>query len=1372
MKASIFIICALGIHFLVAPCWAKAVGNSRGGAQTQQKGESPGSDAADSNRLPRYPLDKLPSLQQAVKFVSANATERRDSEEQEVKVFSAIPFSIENTEEQGVVYNYNFLGIDGDGTELLYADDKMLITCKRASGDNAQMFYAVHMWRAQDYSYMGSLLIYDTEALNVDTHSITVDSATGSFVLDFPSNTGNTGVAGGLVAYAPRTGEFEIARYGYAPSESEDLEEWNPFKNFEQPIFSKFKVQDKEQDHDIIHLNDSNQLRKIPQFRELVHHFDSKGEDTIRRLDFNSLRLKKAERIPKASEINISDIHGLPELPAGEEYAGYALEDVNNRYLVISYKRFIDKYQNVWEFLRSPFVDEEETILKTPILVYDTYSKSLMKHLGEEFSELGLFRQVPYYSPTEMGHWIINCYETYHSILGDWWGPRLQDPESGKNSPIAFPVDNPHNDSERRDIGYRVLDKLPGWESLGVSLCEWAMLPGDSTKSYWLAGGNNICALILMDETTKTGRVIQSWRGAWGRSQSNPHVRNPVWVADKRWLCLPAQENCWDVYEIKDFTKKSEKKCSIYTGSGDAWALVLPDGRYAGSPGCEKLLCKQTADGRIPMELLAPWYNRPAEVLEAIGGNEDDIVALRETTKRWLAKLNFDPESMPPVPENKDFATLRTKAPKLMTEQLGGELDVEVSASARKAVTAVEVRVNGVLIPQECNKELLVPAGKTMPVTLKFPYRYGQNNIEFRAVDSMGGRNHSFKTRVVRTGYRHIRRFIVSLGVSDYDDDSLDLQYAAQDARDIVKAFTEHGNVETKVLTLTDKDVSDISVLDKVRAFLSECTVDDQVVFYLAGHGMLDDKLDYYYAPSSFDAERIADTGISMDALVKCVQSSPALQKLMLIDTCHSGILGEEGEDRLAAVGVHLPRGVRAVQNRGMKVRKTPQALATAGQQKRYIEDIFSLGDQYRGVNIVAGAAGAEFALESEEWNNGVFTAAVMQTLAEFSRADDNNDGLLTVAELLPAIQSKVQHFTGGKQMPTGVIDENNSMVIATSLKNELINSNWDAIGKRLDKTANAEEAMSIFNQILEHDKYSISSNVFQILLNKGVAPEILLPHIGDNSAKLDMLLKAGLSPEGMGEEALIFSYLYSPESLKLLLAAGANPNALDKEGKTAVQRIVDSYSDLGANSMECLLLLLQHGASTYGIGKHCKRYDDFCLVKKLHQELKEIYPVGVPLPEGNAPDSLEARVLCISYNGATSTVISGKNKGKKARYPDDGDIKDELIGPVVKEPLKTVRYYRRTGANTAVVKNICVNVENEAFLWLIARYADKLTVEQIAKCTGDKSPFIARNIKLTFDTPTRAKGEYVWKSSWEEIHYENLSITLEAPGYSLPTEE
>ena len=67
---------------------------------------------------------------------------------------------------------------------------------------------------------------------------------------------------------------------------------------------------------------------------------------------------------------------------------------------------------------------------------------------------------------------------------------------------------------------------------------------------------------------------------------------------------------------------------------------------------------------------------------------------------------------------------------------------------------------------------------------------------------------------------------------------------------------------------------------------------------------------------------------------------------------------------------------------------------------------------------VIASASGKEFAYESNEWRNGVFTYALLEGLKSKS-ADRNSDGQITVSELKDYVTQRVQFLTSGKQTPT-----------------------------------------------------------------------------------------------------------------------------------------------------------------------------------------------------------------------------------------------------------------------------------------------------------------------------------------------------------------
>jgi uncharacterized caspase-like protein len=69
------------------------------------------------------------------------------------------------------------------------------------------------------------------------------------------------------------------------------------------------------------------------------------------------------------------------------------------------------------------------------------------------------------------------------------------------------------------------------------------------------------------------------------------------------------------------------------------------------------------------------------------------------------------------------------------------------------------------------------------------------------------------------------------------------------------------------------------------------------------------------------------------------------------------------------------------------------------------------------GASVLAASGGAEFALESGEWTNGVFTHAVRRGL-ERGEADIDHDGVVTVSELKEFVARAVERLTYRRQRP------------------------------------------------------------------------------------------------------------------------------------------------------------------------------------------------------------------------------------------------------------------------------------------------------------------------------------------------------------------
>ena len=1024
MKASQIIALSTSVFFagLSAHGYTTAWGNALPHIQAGAHNQSP---TAESHK--KYPSRKE-AIEQLMKF-EGNASKA---------MYKPIVCTVQEHDEQ---WQYKHTLLNTDFQNVMYAGSKYIITVEGGqNGTDWIVINTFHIWDSKTLKHIKALACIAPR----DTKYIAVDEANDRFAVSLAESHG----ACVDFAYDIKTDDLEYTVYW-----SEDEEEMEKDHSFKKKAFKSFN----QASYDYEGAN-NHAAENYLTLKGLKDYFDTEKTDIINRLDFDTLQLKPRKKgsAPARHNISIEDIDNAPAGMKMEDSGSIGNNDCGFRVLYPARFQYFSDIQN------------ENNRESLGVKLYDIKNQRLLPISPSYFIKTHC-SILPKSGESDCGKLFYSFTHVYgfHGWIYSWSAPQLFNEASQQWEIITFNGNQPENASLKCPVAYDVKANVP--DGLGAHLSVWNRFPDDEEHTYWIAAADGFCGLFLMNETTKTGKLIQSWRGAWSVAEENYPV--PVWLAERQWLCIPVEKHGWEVYELNDFRQPAQKKFDIYVGGRESWAIMLPNGHYAGSPGCESLFTRYTNGEEANMQALALWRNRPAEVLEVLGGNEDDIEALKATTKRWLAKKGFNMDAMPPEPEHAEFAKVEVGEQELMHKTNTVTFPVQITAGAKKAMTALQVRVNGAEIRQAWSDTLLVTPGSTETVHVSIPLESGQNMIELAPIDSTGIEGVATTFRMVKTTPAPSKLYVVTLGVSDYDQDELDLQFAAKDAKDLRRAFARYGSGEVKTLTLTDKEVNDKSVLKKVQDFLSSTKAEDRVVLYLAGHGMLNDALEYHYAPAGFDPQKISETGISMDALVACLQTASARERLLILDTCHSGTLGEEGEDKLASSGIQLPHGVRAIQNRGMKLKKATGALTSSKQRKRYIEDMFSMGNQYRGVNIIAGAAGAEYALESGEWNNGVFTASLIQLLKDCTLTDLNSDGYMSVQELAAALQTKVHQLTGGAQKPNLVASASPYTALSSSICSYVINEDWDAICHRILGISDKRELTLVLDSFLVMDR-------------------------------------------------------------------------------------------------------------------------------------------------------------------------------------------------------------------------------------------------------------------------------------------------------------
>ncbi|MEQ8240587.1 MAG: caspase family protein, partial [Cyclobacteriaceae bacterium] len=229
--------------------------------------------------------------------------------------------------------------------------------------------------------------------------------------------------------------------------------------------------------------------------------------------------------------------------------------------------------------------------------------------------------------------------------------------------------------------------------------------------------------------------------------------------------------------------------------------------------------------------------------------------------------------------------------------------------------------------------------------------------------------------------------YFVGIGVSNFKNTEFNLTYADDDAVSVHEIFSSGTspvyNKISSALLLNEEATKD-NIMDQFKELAKVVTPKDQVVLFIASHGINADGF-YYVLTHEADKGDLIGTCLNWNELAEVLSMLPC-RVLMFLDTCHSGALGS-----------NLTSNENYVKN---------------------TEALRELGSAEVGVVIMSGSTGDESSLESAEWEHGVFTLSLIKGLRE-KEADLRGDGLIFLRELDFFVSNNVYDLTNGKQNPT-----------------------------------------------------------------------------------------------------------------------------------------------------------------------------------------------------------------------------------------------------------------------------------------------------------------------------------------------------------------
>jgi hypothetical protein len=419
------------------------------------------------------------------------------------------------------------------------------------------------------------------------------------------------------------------------------------------------------------------------------------------------------------------------------------------------------------------------------------------------------------------------------------------------------------------------------------------------------------------------------------------------------------------------------------------WVAWTSSGYYLASPGGEDLIgwhvnrgWAQAADF-FPASRFRDRFNRP-DIVQLVLDTLDEDAAVKQANEAARRHVDAAPltAKLPPV--------TTILVPGAGAHFSGGEVTIEYSLRSPSGlpIDGVDALVDGRTVKLQALAASPGDDSAKRSVTIPVPPKNVEIGLLAHAGDVIGD---LVKVALVYDGPKPAdvlkpKLYILAIGVSDYVDDGLKLGFAAKDAKDFAAALQAQGGglyAEAPVAkVLTDREVTRDAVIDGLEWLEKQATSRDVAIVYLAGHGLTDERQNYWFLPADATPEHLRRTAVSQDDIRRSLQAI-AGKAVLFLDTCHAN-----------------------------------QAV-TAG--RRGTTDINSvvndLTSAENGVVTFASSTGREVSFERGEWGNGAFTKAIVEGLGK-GDADLLHNGEITLSELDAYVVDRVKTLTGGEQHP------------------------------------------------------------------------------------------------------------------------------------------------------------------------------------------------------------------------------------------------------------------------------------------------------------------------------------------------------------------
>ncbi len=470
---------------------------------------------------------------------------------------------------------------------------------------------------------------------------------------------------------------------------------------------------------------------------------------------------------------------------------------------------------------------------------------------------------------------------------------------------------------------------------------------------------------------------------------------------------------------IKIWNLKSKKLIvSIIPIDRDNEIVITEDNYFYAPKNAIDAMGYKVGSDFFPPEQFDLKYNRPDIVLERLGLADTLLItAFRNAYFKRLKKMKFNEEMLTSDFHLPETTVLNVNEIPIQTNNSDVLLKLLFSDSKYK-LDRITIWINDIPIYGTAGINLRNLEISSIEKEINLKLSLGKNKVQVSCMNEKGVESlkETLELEYLPKEITKPNLYIISIGASEYKDKKWDLTYAAKDASDLISLFEKQkDNYKNIYITkILNQQVSN-DTIRKIKQQLLKSNIEDVVILFFAGHGLLDENLDYYLGTYNIDFNNPVDKGLKYDDLDVLLDSVPARKKIVFIDACHSGEVDKD-EELLLAENKSVSDNIvfRGKEMAGYKTRSNLSYKNSFEMMKELFADL----RKGTGTVVISSAGGGEYAFEGLEWKNGVFTYSLINGITT-GKADKNNNDEITVSELQDYIMNQVQFLTKGMQKPT-----------------------------------------------------------------------------------------------------------------------------------------------------------------------------------------------------------------------------------------------------------------------------------------------------------------------------------------------------------------